>query len=205
MLRIEQVVLCLIQFIRFSALNNIGEKVHDACMCIVDLGHAGFVLCMTSCDTLFFIWPFLMFSSLSNGICNFVCLDVSQQQRPPQTASIITMTELLQYSTNGLSDDSFDESIIDIPSTYAIVRAPNLIFYIDIMPGKNASNDQTVYIDEDVFDEPSDESILEVYGKQCDAEIRRIIESHDTRWIQYHPEGSQTSNPLDIDDRAQFR
>lgn len=115
-----------------------------------------------------------------------------------QTVRFITMEELFQYATNGLPDDSFDESIIDIPNTYAIVRAPNLLFYIDMM-NENASNDQIIFVDED-FLEPSEENILEMYGKHDDAEIRRIIESHDARWISYQPEGSQNSNPLDIDD-----
>lgn len=92
---------------------------------------------------------------------------------------------LLHYSTNGLPDDSFDESIIDIPETYAIVRAPNLLFYID-MTSVNASNDHILFVDED-FLEPSEEDMLEMNGKKYDAQIRRIIESHDVRWIPYHP------------------
>lgn len=134
--------------------------------------------------------------------CLFLALSQPSPQQQQQTISTITMAQLLEYSTNGLSDDSFDESIPDIRSTYTIVRAPNLIFYIDIMMRENASNDQMVFIDEDVFDEPNDENILDMYAHQRDAEIRRIIESHDTRWILYHPQGSQHSNPLDIDDRT---
>lgn len=117
----------------------------------------------------------------------------------PQTVRFMTMEQLFQYTTNGLPDDSFDESIIDIPSTYAIVRAPNLLFYID-MTGVNTGNDQIVFVDED-FLEPSNEHILEMYGKQYDTKIKHIIESHDARWIPYQPEESQNSNPLDIDDR----
>lgn len=109
------------------------------------------------------------------------------------------MAELFQYSTNGLPDDSFDDaSIIDIPNTYAIVRAPNLLFYID-MTRVNSSNDQIVFVDEDFF-EPSKENMHDVNAKQYDAKIRRIIEAHDARWISYQPEGSQNANPLDIDD-----
>lgn len=117
-----------------------------------------------------------------------------------QTVCFMTMEQLLQYATNGLPDDSFDESIIDIPNIYAIIRAPNLLFYID-MTGVNASNDQVLFVDED-FLEPSDEDILEMYGKQYNTEIKRIIDTHDARWISYQPEGSQNSNPLDIDDRT---
>lgn len=106
------------------------------------------------------------------------------------------MEQLFQYATNGLPDDSFYESNIDIPNAYAIVRAPNLLFYID-MTSISASSDQIVFVDEDSF-EPNKENILEMH----DTEIKHIIETHDARWISYQPEGSQNSNPLDIDDRT---
>lgn len=109
------------------------------------------------------------------------------------------MEQLLQYSTDGLPDDSFEnESITDIPNTYAIVQAPNLLFYIDMTHG-NASNDQMVFVDED-FLEPSEQDIFDVHKEQYDAEIRRIIGTHDAVWIPYYMKRSQNSNPLDIDD-----
>lgn len=110
------------------------------------------------------------------------------------------MEQLFWHATNGLPDDGLDESIIGNPNTCAIVQAPNLLFYIDMMR-VNAGNDHTVFVDED-FLEPTEENTLKMYGAQYDTKIQRIIESHDAKWISYQPEGSQNSNPLDIDDRT---
>lgn len=148
--------------------------------------------------------PFVFYLTFATVVLSFLLFfvkikayfSVSQQQ---QTVRFITIEQLFRHVTNELPDDSFDKSTLDITNTYAIVQAPHLLLCLDMMSA-NAGNDQTVFVEED-FAEPTEENIHERYGKRYDTEIQHIIESHDAKWIPYQPEGSQISNPLDIDDR----
>lgn len=73
----------------------------------------------------------------------------------------------------------------------------NLVFYIDMMNIKWGEHG-TVFLNDD-FQGPNIGDILELKRNQYSSEIRRIIESHDAKWIPYQRGKSQNSNPIDAD------
>lgn len=83
---------------------------------------------------------------------------------------------------------------------HSFVGVANLILYIDITNIKSGE-DQILFVAND-FDGPNEDDISEFYRNQYSDKIKRIIETHDTKWIPYQPETSQNPNPFDADDHT---
>lgn len=75
------------------------------------------------------------------------------------------------------------------------------MIYIDMM-NVQSSEHQTFSIDEDNFEGPNEDEVLEFNQIQYTSKLRHIIETHDTKWIEYKPERCQNTNPFDGDGAA---
>lgn len=118
--------------------------------------------------------------------------------------AIVNDEWILNHSISECAGDGI-EFIDEIPNSNRMhstfmFRAPNLLSYIDMANG-NSNNDRMLFIEEN-FQHPNEDEISEVNRNQYIVEIRHIIESHDAKWISYHPGKSQHSHPLDTDDHT---
>lgn len=95
-------------------------------------------------------------------------------------------------------DDEF--AIDNLNSSNIFIRTENLLFYIDMTNMKSGDN-QILFIDDD-FQEPTVTDMHKLNGNQYSNEIRRIIESHDAKWIPYQPGKSHNSKSFDTDDHT---
>lgn len=104
--------------------------------------------------------------------------------------------------TNGDVDDNNnnnESSFNQLNHLNVFVRTENLVFYIDMMNIKSGE-DQILFIADDF--EKLEDDISEFNRNKYSNEIRRIIESHNTKWIPYQAGTSQNSNPFDTDDHT---
>lgn len=90
----------------------------------------------------------------------------------------------------------------NVQSTYSnsinvVFHVGNVLLYIDTT--NMISNADHVLFIADNFQQPTEHDIFEFNQNQYSAEIKRMIESHDAKWISYQPEKNQNSNPLDTD------
>lgn len=91
-------------------------------------------------------------------------------------------------------------SFIKSNNSDILICIENLMFFID-MVNAQSSESQTISIEEN-FEGPNEDELFTFNQNQNTSKIRRIIESHDTKWIVYQPEKCQNSNPFDIDDHT---
>lgn len=97
-----------------------------------------------------------------------------------------------------LECDEFGDD--NLNSSHIFIRTSNLLFYID-MTNMQSGDDHILFIDDD-FQAPTVTDIHVFNGNQYLNEIRRIIESHDAKWISYQPGKSHNSKPFDTDDHT---
>lgn len=111
--------------------------------------------------------------------------------------SMLTKNSAIGFPINNisLSDDVIQNHF---NSHSLIIQTENLLFYIDMI-NMNSIEDQFLFIDDD-FEEPNADDILKM--NQYAIEIRRIIESHNAKWILYQSTKSQSSKSFDIDDHT---
>lgn len=79
----------------------------------------------------------------------------------------------------------------------AVFHIEKFLVYIDMMNMKS-NKDHVLFIAGN-FRQTNVDYMFELNRNQYSAEIKRIIESHDAKWISYQPERNQNSNPLDTD------
>lgn len=121
-----------------------------------------------------------------------------------QKVAIFDSESLLafQIDNSPTENASYNEQFAfdNLNNSSLFIRTENLLFCID-MTNMQSSEDQILFIDDD-FEEPNATDIHEFNGNQYLTEIRRIIESHDAKWISYQPGKSQNSKPFDTDDHT---
>lgn len=129
---------------------------------------------------------------------------VSFQQNIPivnsSVVSVYAKYSNIEIPAQDLFTDEDDALFNKLNHSHVFVRFANLVVCID-MANIKSGEDHTLFVAND-FQEPNEDDLSEFYRNQYSDEIKRIIATHDTKWIPYRPGTSQNPQPFDTDDHT---